>query len=329
MRLVRAVFSGLVVLLRALLVDLWKTLFRYLMWLWRSWRRLFAGKSPEGGQPLQPRRSPDCIPMSHPAFKVPDPLIYSQEYIAGLGHAVTWDNPDIVLRKDGVDVPSAQLQPDTVYEIVARIWNNSPDAPIVDLPVSFSYLAFGIGTQSHAITDPQKPALVTLGVKGGPNHPAFAVAIWRTPPTAGHYCIQVRLDPASDANYGNNLGQENTQVGQAESPADFAFILRNSTPKRATVRFEADSYTLPNPPACGRRGRPAFNRQAHARARYPVPAGWRVDIDPPSPLLEPGQERAIAVTITPPVEFVGTRAFNINAFTPWSLLGGVTLHVKR
>src|SRR4051794_36811621 len=76
---------------------------------------------------LPGRRSRDadsnCIPIRHPAFHRPDPLIYAQYYLMSLGLAVTWDNPDIELRRNGVAVSSSLVQPDTDYEIVARVWN--------------------------------------------------------------------------------------------------------------------------------------------------------------------------------------------------------------
>src|SRR5262249_17818128 len=225
-----------------LFVDLFLLLLRLLLWLLTSWLSLWKRRAEKTGRTN--RTAPDCIPMSHPAFKVPDPLIYSQEYLMELGSPVTWDNPDIVLRKDGVDVASSALEPDTDYEIVAQIWNGSTDAPVVGLPVSFSYLAFGVGTQSFPITDPQDPVLVTLGGRGGPDHPAFAVTKWRTPSVEGHYCIQAKLHPASDANYANNLGQENTLVGVAHSAAEFIFALRNSTDRQTTIRFATDTYVL-------------------------------------------------------------------------------------
>ena len=91
------------------------------------------------------------------------------------GLVVTWDNPDIALYRNGALVPSSQLASDTEYEIVARIWNNSTDAPVAMLPVVFSYLSFGIATLSHPIGSDT----VNLGVKGGQNHPAFGHVKWR------------------------------------------------------------------------------------------------------------------------------------------------------
>ena len=41
----------------------------------------------------------ECTPIHRPEFKRPDPLIYSQGYLMGVGIAVTWDNPDITLQK--------------------------------------------------------------------------------------------------------------------------------------------------------------------------------------------------------------------------------------
>src|SRR5262245_4466742 len=131
-----------------------------------------------------------CVPINHPAYKRPDPLIYSQFYLKSLGLAVTWNNPDIQLFLNGSPVSSSSLQQDTEYEIVARIWNNSTEAPIVELPVRAFYRSFGVGAQTSSIGG----TAVNLGVKGGPNHPAFASFKWRTPTIAGHYCLQIILD---------------------------------------------------------------------------------------------------------------------------------------
>src|SRR5919109_274282 len=133
-----------------------------------------------------------------------------------LGLAVTWDNPDIELRRGGIAVPSSSTDPDTDYEIVARIWNGSTNAPIARMPIEFSYLDFGMGAISRKIGTTK----VDLGVKGGPGCPAFAVMPWHTPATPGHYCIQVQFAWIDDANPLNNLGQENLVIGYAHSPVE-------------------------------------------------------------------------------------------------------------
>lgn len=322
MKTIRAALSYLAGILRIVCYE----------WLWalcRLWHRLLAwlGRMCAARKiPVRERRAArgQCVPIHDPAYKKPDPLIYSQLFLMQQGLAVTWDNPDIALFHDGNPVPSSELKKDTDYEIVARVWNNSTDAPVAMLPVVFSFLSFGIGVVSHAIGT----ATVNLGVKGGPNHPAFAKMKWRTP-EVGHYCIQVFLDWFDDANPNNNLGQENTQVGEAHSPSDFLFLLGNRTRERQIFRFEVDSYQLPRVPFCDERKDDRRERPPpqHDRHHFPVPAGWQVEINPQTPALAPAEEKSIAVRITPPPGFAGRQVFNVNAFHQEGFAGGVTLYV--
>jgi hypothetical protein len=238
-----------------------------------------------------------------------------------LGLAVTWDNPDIVLRKNGVAIPSSQLELETEYEIVARIWNNSTEAPVIGLPVNFAYLSFGAGTISHPIG----VTSVDLGVKGGASHPAFASLKWKTPNTPGHYCIQVWFDWADDINPENNYGQENTNVGIAQSPATFKFTLRNDTKDKQNYRFKVDTYKIPPLAPCV----DGHIKQEHLARHFPIPPGWSVTIDPEHPLLNPGEEQTIRVEITPPDGFSGVQAFNVNAYHRLGPAGGVTLYVEH
>ena len=284
-------------------------------------------KRPEGESERDRRASKvPCVPIDVQAFVRPDPLIYAQFYLMKLGLAVTWDNPDIQLYLNGMPVSSSLLQPGTQYEIRARIWNNSFTAPVALLPVHFSYLDFGAGT----ISVPIGSTKVDLGVKGGPNHPAFASVPWTTPVQAGHYCIQVRLDPPDDLNWENNLGQENTNVGESHSPVVFHFQLRNNTQHQHRYRFEVDTYRIPPRDPCDEREDEHQRLQRlkrHGRGNFPIPAGWTVEINPDAPVLSPNDEIPITVTITPPNGFVGTEVFNVNAFHGNVLAGGVTLTV--
>jgi hypothetical protein len=275
------------------------------------------------------RRSPDpCVPINEPAYKRPDPLIYDQYYLMSLGFAVTWDNPDIQLYRNGAPVASSALDPDTDYEIVARVWNGSTEAPVIGLPVHFSYLSFGVQTVSTPIAS----TVVDLGVPGGPNHPAFASVKWHTPASPGHYCIQARLDWLDDANPANNLGQENTNVGKTHSPAEFAFDLRNPTGERLQYRFETDAYCVPVLPPCKEVRDPETRRREamarHNRNSYPLPQGWGVVFSPVTPVLAPGAVQSIAVSVTAPPGFHGTQAINVHAFNRYGLAGGVTLYVE-
>src|SRR2546430_3041302 len=146
MRFLQALLSSLVTMVRTIAYE-------WLLALWAWWRRLAGGcrrASAAKRIPVRERRAArgQCTPIRDIAFKKPDPLLYSQSYLMSQGLAVTWDNPDIALYLNGVLVPSSQLASDTEYEIVARIWNNSTDAPVPMLPVAFSYLSFEIGRAS-------------------------------------------------------------------------------------------------------------------------------------------------------------------------------------
>ena len=286
-----------------------------------------------------------CSTLTSPVILVPDPLIYDQYYLMSLGLPVTWDNPDISLFQGGEPVASSDLEAGTTYEIVARIWNNSTLAPVAGLPVVFSYLSFGVATQSNAIGQ----TVVNLGVKGGPDHPAFARMSWTTPAAAGHYCIQAKIEPVSDANWNNNLGQENTQVAAAHSPAVTSFALRNDTEWSQRYEFQVDAYTLqplapcpsgPAPP--GRTTGVALHQQLMSLSGQPpvqpvpLPAGWQVILDPVTPELEPGEEITVSATVDPPAGFTGTQAVNVHAFraradwagAPAIVAGGLTLTVS-
>ena len=276
------------------------------------------------------RRSRDhCVPINEPAYKRPDPLIYAQFYLMSLGIAVTWDNPDIQLfSAGGVPVPSHLLKPDTDYDIVARIWNGSTEAPVVSLPVHFSYLSFGV----QMVSNPIGSTFVDLGVKGGPGCPTFGKVKWRTPKVAGHYCIQVLLDWLDDLNPANNLGQENVDVGVVHSPANFTFTLRNPTRERLEYRFETDAYRIPPRDPCRNHPEADGRRQAalgkHNRTNYPLPAAWSVEFVPAAPLVPGGAEETIAVKVIAPDGFRGTQAVNVHAFNRYGLAGGVTLYVE-
>lgn len=331
----------------ALVTELPKILRHLLRWLCRHicacvchlLRRLFNCGVGKGVPPRRPPSRAPSIPISHPAFKRPDPLIYDQYYLMSLGLAVSWQNPDITIYQGGVPVASAyDLAPNTTYEVIARIWNGSPDAVVSGLPVTFSYLSFGAQTQSHFIG----ATVVDLGVKGSAHCPAYAKMLWTTPATPGHYCIQVSFSWLDDSNPLNNLGQENTQVVQAASPAQFTFDVANPARERRPFRFEYDTYAIPQPPPCNDRTGarngfaapppgtvPPAAAMRHRRADFPLPAGWTLSFDPPNPVVPAGGNATIAVTVTPPNTFHGTLPLNIHVFTDSQLTGGITVLVNR
>lgn len=303
----------------------------WLLWgLWRH-RRHERNRMDYPGRPHPRKRSkPSVQRVSAEIYRRPDPMIYSQEWLKSQGVAVTWNNPDVQIERNGQPVASHDLEPDTDYEIVARVWNISNHAPAVGLPVRFRYAGFGIGIPADLIGE--QP--IDLAVKGAPGCPAFARQPWRTPAQAGHYCLHVELNWPDDANPTNNLGQENTDVKQLNSPrAAFVVPVRGVGPDRQRVRLEVDSYRIGAPAPCppraeGEREREARRRRTrarHADGAHPVPDGWQLAVEPAELTLSPDEQVDVTVVVTAPVGFEGRQAFNLNAVAAEKLIGGVTL----
>ncbi len=293
----------------------------------------------------RPERGGCCLELPPGVFGRPDPLIYDQYYLMAQGLAVTWDNPDFQLfDMGGNPVTPDGLAAGTDYRVRVRAWNNSYTAPAPDLPVYLSFLTFGVSTTST----PVGSAKTDLGAKGSPHCPAFAEFTWKTPSTPGHYCLQALLAWPDDANPNNNLGQMNTQVIKAHSPAVISFPVRNGAAVARRYELEVDMYAIPGQPPCSdqpppprRGGRLAESRARWDRAlaaqgygRFPVTPAWNVSITPAAFGLDAGAEITVTVSIEPASgSFVGTQPFNVHAFaTPptgvRAMAGGVTLYFQ-
>jgi hypothetical protein len=287
----------------------------------------------------QAPQRPQCYPIPAPIYRRPDPCIYSQKYLMSKGLAVTWQNPDVHLEFNGAVIDSSELKPSTQYDIVARIWNGSFDAPAVNMPVNFYYLTFGIATVQTYIGTTR----VDLPVRGAPGHPVFTRQEWTTPNVPGHYCLLIELIWADDANPANNVGQHNTNVKKLNSPhAAFTFPVRNPVQEAVKIRLEIDTYELPAQRSC--EGQPAApapqptrkeflaHRRAalavHARDSFPVPPGWLVGLSEVEMSLGPEEQRDLTVDITAPDSFVGRQAINVHGFNGTLLIAGVTLYVE-
>jgi hypothetical protein len=258
-----------------------------------------------------------------PALKKPDPFLYSQQYLMSLGLPVTWDNPDIYIYDGATLVDPHNLHANTTYTVVARIWNNSPDVPVINLGVIFSFLSFGMGTQSN----PVGSTAVDLAAKGLPGCPAFAYMSWTTPAALGHYCLQVLLEPPDDTNWLNNLGQRNTDVAQPQSPATFTFAVGNHiAPRTRNVRFKVDAYTIPPLRPCGTAT--TTTKTSISKTAPPVPPGWTIVLTPDSLQLLPGEEKTVQAQITPPSGFHGSMPLNVTGIDDYGPVGGVTLIVE-
>jgi hypothetical protein len=297
---------------------LFASLIALLVAVWRLLRGCFRRGRPLERPPTQAATVPAW------AFRQPDPLIYSQEWLLGQGLAVTWQNPDIhleALDAAGVAVDSSSLEPDTVYRIVANVWNGSPDAPVAYLPVEMSFLDFGIG----GVTVPIGTTFVALPVKGAPGTPARASLDWRTPETPGHYCLQVRLVWADDANPHNNMGQHNVDVKPLNSPrAVFTVPVRNPGRFPIEVQFRTDGYEIPEPAPCNRPRRTVAD---HSADRHPISEGWAIDLGEATQgmRLKAAEAKELTVTLVAPEGFTGRQAVNLNGLAGGHLLGGVTL----
>jgi hypothetical protein len=283
--------------------------------------------------------SAECQSIPPHVYNRPDPMIYSQRYLMSQGLAVTWENPDVWIEQNGAVVDPDSLAPGTTYEVIARIWNGSTDAPAIGLPVQFSYLSFGVGTQQHPIGT----SAVNLGAKGAPGCPSFAHQSWTTPATPGHYCLLIELVWSDDANPLNNIGQSNTNVKQLNSPhAAFEFQAANPDHRRHAYTFRLDAYALPSLPRCETQPRadtpvPSAReiqarmdlvRRQNAPSAFPIPPGWTVSVNPEHVELAPGESTTVTVDVTAPDAFDGRKPFNVNTFDDQGkLVGGVTLTV--
>ena len=79
---IEAIFIAITKDLIPSLIALCGALLAFLRWLF--------GKKAGGEEPFTLSA---CVPINHPNFKRPDPLIYDQYYLMSLGLAVTWQNP--------------------------------------------------------------------------------------------------------------------------------------------------------------------------------------------------------------------------------------------
>lgn len=328
--------------------DFWKRLAAGLKVLFATIRMLLCRLVK--GQPLpKPAQNDCCIQLPPDIYKRADPLLYAQYYLMAQGLAVTWDNPDIDIF-DGAALVTGPLQPAHRYRVRVRVWNGSYDAPAVGVGVALSYLSFGAQTVSHPIAS----TAVNLGAKGTIDCPAYAEFSWTTPAIGGHYCVQAQLSWGDDANPNNNLAQKNVNIAQMQSPAKFAFTVRNEASAARRFQIEADCYGLPKLRPCvpeapygqGRGDTPlprlAESKARWARAleeqaygRFPVPDDWSVRIVPDTLSLQPRQEAEVAVEIEPrDAAFRGTKTFNVHVFTisesgSRTMTGGVTLTATK
>ena len=132
-----------------------------------------AARAPPKGQGTRESSGPTSVHLPSTIYKRPDPLIYSQYFFMARGFAVTWitstfSSPSCPrLTEQWLQSVRTSSLPNHVYRIHARICNGSFEAPVVGMPVIFSFLTFGIGIVPTLIG----VTSVDLPVKGASGHP--------------------------------------------------------------------------------------------------------------------------------------------------------------
>lgn len=203
---------------------------KFLDWLCRIWIVVFR----------RPKRGDPCLYLPDRIIHRPDPCLYSQFLLMQLGQPVTWDNPDVALFRNGVEQNTYDLIVDTDYDLVVTVHNSSREKPAFGTQVQIRWIEFGAGGQiRHPI------ATLTVDVPVWPGT-VNTTAVWRTPATPGHFCIEVELFHPEDGNPANNRGWNNTQVKAAASRVDTPVRVFNRWPTGCPpIQESGDAVFLP------------------------------------------------------------------------------------
>jgi len=189
-----------------------------------------------------------CNKVPEIVKRKPDPCLYSQYYRLSQGLSVTWNNPDIWITTPGGEVvDSRALQADTDYVVHARIHNASFDASLAtQVRCFYRPWSFNSPDTIPIETNPdgtEKIALLHIGAWSN----EIAQFNWHTPATAAHYCIRVACYQPDDKNPNNNLGQENTNVIEAEPGESVSAVasLYNNADETRNFRIFTDGFAVP------------------------------------------------------------------------------------
>ena len=293
--------------------------------------RRFRERFEEGSQSLP------CLPIPAGVWLQPDAYLYSQRYLMSLGIGVTWDNPDVELTDmSGAVVGSHDLLPSTEYRITATIHNRSNDAPAPGMPVVFTLFSFGAGGSSQ----PLGSDLINLPVRAAPGEPALASVVWKTPPVAGHHCIQIEAVWADDANQLDNMGQHNTVIrGVARGQRiEVRIPVVHSMQGRTRLRARLDSYVLPERPLRRQEKREsdeAFLKRiaaANAPERFPAAEGWMAEISRREIVQDPDETSVLDFQATVPASAQpgSEQRFNVavSEESTGKMVGGVTVILR-
>ncbi|HEV7676338.1 MAG TPA: hypothetical protein VGQ12_17535 [Candidatus Angelobacter sp.] len=250
-----------------------------------------------------------------------------------LGKPVTWANPDVVISLAGIKQDTYDLIVNTTYDVAITVHNTSQEKEARGTHVDVRWIEFGAGGQirhhvGHVVIDvPVWPGVTVTHMN------------WLTPPTPGHFCLEIELFHPKDGNPANNLGWNNTQVKTAHSPVTTSVRIfnryLNGAPSRQEnvsaahrggipwnlVEITVDSYTFAD--SYGIHANPDLMFEA----RPPV---WNARVEPSLFHFQLTETyRDVELLIDAPSGVGPAENFNVTARQGGAPLGGVTVTVNR
>lgn len=165
-----------------------------------------------------------------------DLYIYSQwdtsTWHLHTGDNPTWNNPDIQLYdQNGNATASNDLEVGRQYTIRAKVHNDTNFAAN-NVRVTIKSANFGLG-QPDNVWNVIGQDIITV-----PANDVREAEVQWVPPSTGHLCIVGEIYHIEDINGDNNRGQENTDVGAANSPVEIPFELWNMSDEPAALHLE-------------------------------------------------------------------------------------------
>lgn len=209
----------------------------------------------------QEEKEEPCSRLPEAIIRRPDPCIYSQRLLQSQGIPVTWNNPDIwVARADdptNIEPDSYHLVEDTDYIVSVQVHNASATDPAIGVRVRLNYRPWSFN--SPDLTPVETDAVgneVYRFVNVSPMSSAITQFNWHTPKLdsgqdSKHFCLQASLFHPMDNNTSNNMGQENTNVHNANpgivNPGEEIEIivpLFNFARQAQRFQFDANVYQI-------------------------------------------------------------------------------------
>jgi hypothetical protein len=276
-------------------------------------------------QPPQPSTDPQEREKQLKGLADEQPIADVEAYIDGelIGGIRKIAKPPVPIHKpqdppyaeSEISVTPYPLQAGKPATITTDIVNTSDVTQTIRVEFSVANFGFGIPFTNTNIVPTYR--VITLG-------PGISQTVWAvwTPPSGGHWCIQIVLrDP--DGQYPDQRSQRNVDVERREyvpcQPFTKDFWLQNSTPLTVTVSIGASAINLP--------------------------PGWTYSTSITQTVLGPNQGITVTVTITPPCGLAsqawlmpqgtldaggasGPPTIDVEGYVDGELLGGIEVQLE-